>query len=236
MSDDLTKTLIQRLEEYFEAEIAEGYQVVDRESCLRLRKMAMTELKLKKGNWGYTGKALDEILKEKNISVVDQNPSSTIGNLKFNVPTPAQAAPPTQPAAPTPPLQDSMGQTQQKEVKKILDPSVEKANQETLRGAFSLVGEAYSALGIIGGKKIELKEMTREEFDKKAGEYADRAGSFAYRHNLEIPWLIEILSLVGTGCILFLVPLINVLYLKTEKAKELGKDTEKEHGFLPPES
>ena len=228
MSDNLTETLYQRLKENFEQKLDSGYQVTDRNSALGLRKQAMTELKLKKGNWGYTGKALDEISKEKNISVVGQNPSSTIGNLKINVPTPPQATPPTQPAAPTPQPQDSTGQTQQKEVKKILDPSVEKANQETLKGAFSLVGEVYSALGIIGGKKIVLKEMTREEFDKKADECADRVGSFAYRHNLEIPWLIEVFGLIGTGFLLFLVPLINVPYLKTEEVKEPGKDTEKD--------
>ena len=39
MSDNLTKTLKQRLEEYFEAGLDEGYQIVDRESYLTLRKM-----------------------------------------------------------------------------------------------------------------------------------------------------------------------------------------------------
>ena len=198
-----------KIKALMQSKINSGYKLVDKQSCLELQKACMVELKLKKGNWGFTKTALQEILKERNLQIPDENPSSQIGTLQINVPTPPRA--PAPPIAPAPP-----------EAPKVLDVAVEKNNQAMLREGFSFIGDIYSALGIIKGKEKELpfEEMNKEQWQEKASAYADRVGSYCFRHNIEIPWLIEVLSLFGTGVIIFVIPLIKTFYMKTEKDVE----------------
>src|SRR2546426_5031172 len=115
MTDNLTKTLIQRLEEYFEAKISEGYQIVDRASYLKLRKMAMQELKVVRGSWTRSADALKIIMEKRGIKVPDDIQAKSIEGIKVNLiksetsepqavqsgqpAQSAQAAPSAQPAA-----------------------------------------------------------------------------------------------------------------------------------------
>jgi len=201
----------------------EKYVVNDKTTANDLKKMVMKEMKLKAGTWGHVDKILREILKTRNIAIENSNPSSQIGDVTFNLTkpdlqTPIKAtitkpeakpisAPQPPPVPPATPI-----------IKPTLDPTVEKANQETIKEGFKFVGQIYSAFGIIKGtSKYNITEMTAEQFETECDKYAERVGSFCYRHNIEIPFLIEVFSLIATGVLIFVVPLIKTFFLKTEK-------------------
>jgi len=209
-------SITDQLKEFYSEKIDEGFQVKDRATAIELRKMGQDELKLGDGWNAHAKKILNKVLEEKGLILADEPIKGRIGNLIISTPPPPEKI-----------IEEQQQQgALPKEETKIaslvpLDPSIEKANQETIKEAFRFIGQIYSYFGIIEGE-VETKQepMTREKFEEEAAKYAERVGTFCYRRNIQIPWLIEVLSLIGTAVILFAIPLIKVLFSKTEDTKE----------------
>jgi len=86
----------------------------------------------------------------------------------------------------------------------------------------SFVGEIYQAMGIIKVKdapEISVEEMTSEEFQKKLNDFGDRLGSFFYRHGIQVPFVIDAISLAGRGFTIFGLPVVNRFFMPSEEAK-----------------
>jgi len=228
IADKVRNFLLLRIE-------AHNYKITDKASFDELVKMSMTECNVNKGSRQIVYLALKKIMKEKNIAIINQNPSKQIGDVKLNVPTPSQQTQPIQP--PIQPLPSQPAQTiliqPTGETKKVLDPSIEKINQETFKGCFAFIGQIYSAFGFIKGTgKIDYKDMTAQEFETESNKLADRVGTFCYKRNIEIPMIIEALTIIGSAFIIFGIPLISTLMLKKEEVKldkDLKPDTTKVH-------
>lgn len=208
-----------QLKEFYSKKIDEGFQVKDRATAIELRKMGQDELKLGDGWNAHAKKILNKVLKEKGLILADEPIKERIGDIIINTPPPPPKIIEEQQQLVTLPKEETKPANLMP-----LDPSIEKANQETIKEAFRFVGQIYSYLGIIEGEgETKQEPITREKFEEEATKYAERVGTFCYRRNIQIPWLIEVLSLVGTAFILFGMPVIRVLFFKTEKAKEDGK-------------
>jgi len=197
----------------------EGFKLVDENSCKDLRKICMTDLKLGDGHYGIVKKVFNQLLKEKNLSISGLNPSKTVGTLEFKVPpAPESTKQPEQAPAPESTKQPEQAPAKEKPV--LTPEQVLKNNQEAFREIFGFVGDIYGQLGIIKGKPdMKIAEITEEDFKKRSGDYADRVGSFCFRHGFEIPMILEVLALAGTGIALFILPLINTFFMKTKEPK-----------------
>lgn len=208
-----------QLKEFYSKKIDEGFQVNDRATAIELRKMGQSELKLGDGWNAHAKKIVNKVLKEKGLILADEPIKGRIGNIIINTPPPPEKIIEEQQQRGALPTEET------KTASLIpLDPSIEKANQETMKEAFRFIGQIYSYFGIIEGEgETKQEPITREKFEEEATKYAERVGTFCYRRNIQIPWLIEVLSLVGTAVILFGMPVIRVLFFKTEKAKEDGE-------------
>ncbi|MGI0022195.1 MAG: hypothetical protein ACRD9Q_04955 [Nitrososphaeraceae archaeon] len=219
-------SIADQLKEFYSKKIDEGFQVKDRATAIELRKMGQDELKLDVGWNAHAKKILSKVLKEKGLILADEPIKARIGNLIISTPPPEKIIE----------EQQQLGTLPIEETKTAslipLDPSIEKANQETIKEGFKFVGQIYSYFGLIEGEgETKQEPITREKFEEEATKYAERVGTFCYRRNIQIPWLIEVLSLVGTAVILFGMPVIKVLFFKTEMTKQDdesrtdGKDT-----------
>lgn len=228
---------------------AQGYKIIDKASHNDLKKLCMTECNVKRGSADIVNEALKKIMKEKNIAIAEINPSKKIGDILLKVPTPEQPTTPasstattlTQPIIPQPPVPTitPMSSFQQSPVptittpdqKKILDPQVDKMNQETFKGCFDFIGQIYSSFGFIKGTgKIDYKDLTAEQFKTESDKLAERAGNFCYRRGIEIPMVVEAITILGTAFVIFGIPLITTLFMKTEKSElseSLKPDTKK---------
>lgn len=228
---------------------AEGYKIIDKASHDDLKKICMVECNVKRGSADIVNNSLKQIMKDKNIAIAQINPSKQIGDVKLNVPTPepqttpasATASTPVQPIpAPTinpiTPIESPVQQVPTiiktpEDQQKILDPKIDKMNQETFKGCFDFIGQIYASFGFIKGKgKINYKDMTAEEFEQESDKLAERAGNFCYRRGIEIPMVVEAITIIGTAFVIFGIPLISTLLMKTEKVeldKDLKPDTKK---------
>jgi hypothetical protein len=199
----------------------ENFPLRDKNEFSELRKLCMQEFKLGRGYYGMINKTILDILREKNLVIADLDLSDTIGNLKINL---VKAEPITEPSIPIiPPTQPQ--QTLQ-ELEKIerqpLPPSVEESNIAIFQELFSFVGDIYTDLGIIKVKdvpKMTVKEMTNEEFNKKLNEFGRRVGSFCYRRGIEAPFIMGLISLIGSGFLIFGLPIVKTLFMPNEESK-----------------
>jgi len=215
---------------------AHNYKITDKASYNDLRKLCQTECNVKSGSENIIHVALKKIMREKNISIATVNPSKQItDNLKLNVPIPdPQTQTPQQPIQPLPAQPAPTTQINTTgEIKKVLDPTVEKFNQETFKGCFDFVGQIYSSFGFIKGTgKVDYRDMTAEQFETESDKLAVRVGTFCYKRNIEIPMIVEALTIIGSAFVIFGIPLISFWLMKTEKVelnKDLKPDTKKVH-------
>lgn len=199
----------------------ENFPLRDKNEFSGLRKLCMQEFKLGRGHYGMINEVFLDTLKEKNIVVVDLDPSGVVGNLKIIVPKVEPKLEPSEPiVTPTEPQQT------QPELEKIekhpLPPSVEESNKAVFRELFSFVGELYMELGIVKVKdppKLTTEKMTVEEFNKKVNDFGDRIGSFCYRHGVRAPFAIEAMSLFGAGFNIFGLPIVNSFFMPSEESE-----------------
>ena len=100
--------------------------------------------------------------------------------------------------------------------------SIEESNKAAFRELFSFVVELYMELGIVKVKdapKLTTEEMTVQEFNKKVNDFGDRVGSFCYRHGVQAPIAIEVMTLFGAGFNIFGLPIVNSFFISSEEAK-----------------
>ena len=249
MSDKPTKTLSQILEEYFEAKIAEGYQIVDRESSLKLRKMAMIDLKLKNGNWTYTGKALKNVMERTGIKVPDDMQAKSIEGIKINLvksEVPMPQAPAPEPKSPfgtlpaperstQPQATASQVPPQLKEIKIVTD-EMAQSWERGLAKAFGMLTRFYAKTGLIEVEDIKPKEKrTLKDYTDETDLLAHDLVVYCKENNVHLPKSFE-LGMLGLESVMILgSPLFNLLKFgkkgkKTEEVKDLEKDDEKGAG------
>lgn len=227
MSDNLTKTLIQRLKECFEAKIAEGYQIVDIESYSKLRKMAMQELKLGDGHYGVTNKALNQILKERNIVLPNIRSTETLGSFRIETEKPDIPEPTPAPITDLPERLELVTAPAQQTAPIIWDESKKKEYESTMQSVFGdFLGTVYIKFGIIEGDEPKQEKMTIEQFKKEANDFGTKVGDCCYNHHVNLPMWIELLGLISIGFMVFVMPVINQLFFKM-KLVEPDKDLPK---------
>ena len=233
MIDNLTKTLIQRLEEYFEAKIAEGYQIVDRASYLTLRKMAMQDLKVARGSWTRSADALKIIMEKRGIKVPDDIQAKSIEGIKVNLiksetsePQAVQSGQPAQSVQTAPLVQPAA---------KIVTDDMAASWERGLKMGFGKLMALYAKIEAIEVVDVESekKKMTLADYQKETDDLAHDWVTYCKENNIHLPKFFELAMLVlGSGVILG-SPLFNLLILgrkrkKTEAVKELGKNIEKD--------
>jgi len=206
----------------------ENFPLRDKNEFSELRKLCMQEFKLRRGHYGMINETLMDILREKNIVVADLDPSGIIGNLKINVVKVEPIAEPSNPI--TSPIQPQQTQLILAKIEKQpLPPSVEESNKAAFRELFSLVADIYQTTGIVKFKdapKISVEEMTAEEFQKKVNDFGNRLGSFFYRHGIQVPFVIDAISLAGRGFTIFGLPIVNSFFMSSEEAKPVSLKSE----------
>ncbi len=203
----------------------ENFPITDKNDFAELRRLCMEEFKLGRGHYGWINKIFSEMLKEKNFVVVGLNPSTEVGNLQINVPPPPNkevivaSDPESIDALKDLPEPGEMQITEQP--RPPLDISVLKANQETLKEGFKFIGDIYAGLGIIKGNSsiMKIQDMTTEQFNKESDKFAERFGSFLYRRNIPVPWVIELTSLLATAVLLFVIPAVRRFLMTSEESK-----------------
>src|SRR3989442_6215231 len=177
MTDNLTKTLIQRLEEYFEAKIAEGYQIVDRASYLTLRKMAMQDLKVARGSWTRSADALKIIMEKRGIKVPDDIQAKSIGEIKVNLiksETPEPQATPAESPHGTLSRADAQAATTGQPAVKIVTDDIAASWERGLKMGFGKLIALYAKIGAIEvvGAEPEKKKMTLADYQKETDDLA----------------------------------------------------------------
>jgi len=249
MSDNLTKTLKQRLEEYFEAGLDEGYQIVDRESYLTLRKMAMTDLKVPRGRWTRSADALKIVMEKRGIKVPDDMQAKLIDEIKINLiksEVPIPQAPAPEPKSPfgtlpaperstQPQATASQVPPQLKEIKIVTD-EMAQSWERGLAKAFGMLTRFYAKTGLIEVEDIKPKEKrTLKDYTDETDLLAHDLVVYCKENNVHLPKSFE-LGMLGLESVMILgSPLFNLLKFgkkgkKTEEVKDLEKDDEKGAG------
>ncbi|MGI0022579.1 MAG: hypothetical protein ACRD9Q_06940 [Nitrososphaeraceae archaeon] len=249
MSDNLTMTLIQRLEEYFEAKIAEGYQIVDRESYLTLRKMAMQDLKVARGSWTRSADALKIVMEKRGIKVPDEIQAKSIEGIKIKlikseVPIPQAPAPepkspfgtlPAPEKSPGPQAPAGQAPPQPTEQIKIVTQEQADAWERGLTKAFDMVTRLYAKTGLIEVEDVKpaKEKMTLKDYTDETDLLAHDWAIYCKENNIHLPKSLELAMLMSESVVIFGSPLFKFLIFrkkgkKTEEVKELGKDTEKD--------
>ncbi len=238
---DLTKTLKQRLEEYFEAKIAEGYQIVNRESYLTLRKMAMTDLKVPRGSWTRSADALKIVMEKRGIKVPDDIQAKLIERMKVNlvkseVPIPQAPAPepkspfgtlPAPEKFPEPQAPANQAPPQLKEIKIVTQEQADSW-QRGLEKAFDLITIFYAKTGLI--EVVDIKpakeKMALKDYTDETDLLAHDCAMYCKENNIHLPKYLELSMLVLASIMVLGSPLFNLLNsgkkgTKTEEVKDL---------------
>jgi len=206
-----------QLKELYSKKIDEGFQVKDRATAIELRKMGQYELKLGDGWNAYAKKILQEVLEEKGIVVPDLKSSARIGTFRINLEKPPQDLAsgqfaPTQ-TPPAPPQQPQI----------IWDERRRESYKKIMSKGFEFLSVIYIKLGIIQGEEPEPEKLTPKKFQDESKQFGVQVADYCYDHQINLPMWIELMSLIASGFMVFGMPVIRVLFFKTEKAKEDGE-------------
>lgn len=248
MSTPEETPLIRQVEEFFKKKILEnGYVISDNKTAFQLRRMAMSEFKIKEGSSGITKKALGRVMKEMKIQVPQMPKQGNGIDAKFNNP-PLIPSPEPKPSLPTSqdvsmpeqsprgslPLPENNKNNENNKTPFIPNPEdrlkQSQIAEKGIGGIIKIVFERLSILEPIAKPKDEKEKLQQsEKLRQKIDSFSNKLGGTLYDKGIKLPSIMEYLDLGIEGYEAIVQPIIgNVLTGEDTKEEKTEQETKTE--------
>lgn len=241
-----TPTIGEKLKTFFEDKLLNGYQIIDKESVIKLKKMGMTELKLARGNWSTATTTLDKLMEEKGIKISTTEVKKTANTIVKLIKTETSPPQPQQqmssPFGTLPKPEGAISpESQITDQSKILtqttfrldskgrpiipisDDEVAKMERGLKKG-FGLLIDLYGKIGAIEATDAKPKEkMTLADYKEETDALAHDWAIYCKDNDIRLPKLLETVLLGISTFVTLGSPLINMMVFgknKNSKTKE----------------
>lgn len=223
------KSLSDKVRELAREKIESGFVVKDENSVLDLRNIIFEELNVPKGNIDRIKKIILQVLKEKNIVLPDVKSTEALGSVRIETSKPDIESGITKlPEQALSSGQEQVPSTLTPQTQIIWDEKKRESYQKDMGFVFGeFLGTIYIKLGIIEGEEPKEEKLTPETFKKEALKFGHEVGDYCFDKRVNLPELLRLLTLIGSGFFIFVMPVINALFFKLKKV-EPDKDL-KEH-------
>lgn len=241
------KSIVEICKEYFVKEIDAGFKVTDHETYVTIQKKARASLKIKRGSSDKVKRALDEVLKEKQITIPKLEKRGGGIDAKFEqkqplLPSPSHDAEgkmsvklPTDAVSSGAPIKslENKDSTSESTTKTPFIPSPEERlkQQETAESAIGGIIEIiFERLSILEPKKKpqnpEEKLEQSEQMRNDISEFSKELGGVLYDNGIKLPSIIKYVDLGIKGYKAIASPLLSKLGggSDQETAKEITEE------------
>lgn len=223
MSNKEDLSLTEQIEKFFIDEIEKGYQITDKESMVKIKKLAVDKFKLKKGNYGLTIVALDRAMAKKDIK--PQLKETTIEQSGVKATVKKEELPKVEPKPEIPsktvPQEEIKPEAPAREP---LSPETKQKYERMLYKTFSTIDRLYAKFGLIEIEEKELSEEEKKDLEYNAKTLAKDWADFCFENQIRLPTWLELLGLIAATAIYYVTPVVALMFFGRKKKEQEEKE------------
>lgn len=223
------QTLKMRVSEFMQNQIKNGYKITDKESAIKLKKLAMQELKLSQGNQAHVNDALRNTMEKMNLKFPESMSAKNFSDsfkaklIKTETLNPQDAPqPPSGQIPQNGQVLDPLTQQPQNRV------TAEMANsyKHGMKHMFGGLMRFYAKIGAIEAEDVphDDQPMKLADYIKETDKLAEDWSDYCLRNNIRLPKIFELAMLVLSTVMVLGSPLFSMMFSgkKKKKLKEGG--------------